>query len=175
MNEINGIRKQFPLRKWSEFIEHFDIPNSTTAIERLEINLQYYLTNYLVLGLLFFIYCMITYPSFLFACIVICPTWLYFLLNSDETLALRRLGFNINLTTKKLYTTLTIITVILFILTSGLMMVVLFSLLGIHAICRKKSIKSKFNMFVEKTKGEDIGTEFHFIVNSTDKDSESRH
>eukprot|EP01118_Nematostelium_gracile_P001649 TRINITY_DN1170_c0_g1_i2.p1 TRINITY_DN1170_c0_g1~~TRINITY_DN1170_c0_g1_i2.p1 ORF type:complete len:134 (+),score=14.16 TRINITY_DN1170_c0_g1_i2:107-508(+) len=111
---FNRYLRQFPVRPWNIFFElnRFGVPDSLSkAIERLETNLQYFLTNYLIVNLILFTYCAYTNLYFLITSTILCFIWLYLLAARDvpdDGIDLRRQGINFRLSGYQLFTSLTI-------------------------------------------------------------------
>jgi len=168
--------RQFPLRNWNIFFEtkRFGVPSDSSKVrERLETNLQYFLSNYLMCGTIAFIYCGVTRPWFLIWTLIISFVWLYLLairVDPEAGVDLRQKGINFRISGHQLYTFLTIVTIIMGSITSDFIMIIFFLFVTLHAFLRKQSIKSKVSTFIDKVQGNDLGTEFkNFAGIATDE------
>jgi len=168
-----GILERFPLRPFSDFFDfsRFAVPaNVNKAFSRWEGNLQYYFANYLVLGLLFFIYSAITRIFFLLTCLVVSAAWIYLLEvkgSSFSGIDLRKRGFNLKLTVHQSYLFFCFVTVCLFLITSDLILGIPIGFSFLHAAFRKRTMKSKVSTFIDRAKGNHISNEIEKVIETT--------
>jgi len=142
--------KQFPMRSWSNFLEFksFSVPASPNqAAQRLQVNSHYFFTNYLLVGLLFFLYAGLNGSlTFLIIALAVALGWLYLLVVD-----------NLSMDKQKLMA-LAAGSALLLIISSGVVLLVYFLAIVFHAVFRSKSLKSSLSTLPDRLKNTDVAS-----------------
>ncbi|PRP75177.1 Rab acceptor 1, partial [Planoprotostelium fungivorum] len=149
--------RRFPIRPWNFFFDskEFSLPEKDKILLRLEQNIEYFLTNYVLTGLALILYCLVTNIYFAVCLLIVCLLWLYllFVRDPDQNLNFKLIGINLSLHARQFQFSCGMATVILLSAFSQLILLVWFILVAAHAVCRKRAFGKKASLFAGKVAG----------------------
>lgn len=159
---VQKLGSRFPLRSWDSFSgrNNFAVPRwrAKSVLGRIETNVQFFLANYFVLGVLALIYAAYSSPLFILVLFAVSCVWVFllFLRPHDSGEGVDVFGFPVP--AGPLYLGTAVASVLVISIASGYMVSLWMILVVLHSVFRRRSVKSNTSLFFNKIRGRDVGS-----------------